>query len=122
MFNLLDSPEKWFFALSNVLEGYGFRLWDIGTVVIGSWKDNDHPNKEMKKLVKSSENIIRTKTDWEVVFIRETFTSIESREILKSMGIKGKRQYRSLDSYAASLLLIDYLELIKPRLEQKTIG
>lgn len=39
---------------------------------------------------------------------------MESREILRSMGVKRKKMYRSIDSYAASLLLIDYLELVKP--------
>lgn len=39
---------------------------------------------------------------------------MESRAILRTMGVKEKKIYRTADSYAASLLLIDYLELVRP--------
>lgn len=110
------SPEKWFEELIRALKRKYYEVHEINRVVIGSWKDKDYRNLEMKRLVQAAVGIIKAKTDWEIIFVRETNTSIESRNILRELGISKNNRLHSVDSYSAYLLLIDYFELIKPKL------
>ncbi|GCE63335.1 RuvX/YqgF family protein [Candidatus Mycoplasma haematohominis] len=112
-------PDKWFDELIYILKKRSYEVHEIDKVVIGSWEDNDYRNVEMKRLVKLAIKMIEAKTDWKVILVRETNTTVESRRILKELGISKNSSLHSIDSYAAFLLLIDYFELVKPRQEDK---
>lgn len=62
-FPINSSVNEWWEKLNEILSYKFYDLEEIDTVVIGSWKDVEYKNREMKYLVKKVSEIIKTKTN-----------------------------------------------------------
>lgn len=63
VFPINESPEQWFGNLLSLLAEQSYNPREIDTLVMGSWKDVEYRNLEMKKLVKKAMEMVKAKTN-----------------------------------------------------------
>lgn len=83
---------------------------NVDTVVFGLPLNADGTESEMSLVVKDFAERLKNKTDVEVKFQDERYTSFEAEEYLKEAGIKWEKRKELLDKISAQIILQNYLD------------
>ncbi|OAL10356.1 Holliday junction resolvase [Candidatus Mycoplasma haematobovis] len=83
------------------------RVWEeIDTVVIGKVNQDN----AIADLIDQVTRLLKAWTNWEVILISETNSTVDSRALLNRAGYRGKKKANKVDSYAALLFLFDFFK------------
>ena len=88
------------------------KKYEIFKIVFGKPIGLNKQRGDMMAKIEEFGKLLKRKTDSDILFEDERFTSVQAGKVLKSVGIKEKRQRSEKDSIAAAILLQTYLDKI----------
>ena len=86
---------------------------NVGRLVLGLPKNMDGSEGPRAEKCRDSAELLRSKTDIELVMWDERRSSIEAHAILHANGKKEKKHRKTVDAVAASLILEGYLGTLR---------
>lgn len=86
---------------------------NVGRLVLGLPKNMDGSEGPRAEKCRDFAELLRSKTDIELVMWDERRSSIEAHAILHANGKKEKKQRKTVDAVAASLILEGYLGTLR---------
>lgn len=86
---------------------------NVGKIIIGLPKNMDGSQGESAKCAIEFSNLLKEHTKLPIVMTDERMTTLAAHNYLNIVNVRGKKRKKIVDSVAATIILQDYLNLMK---------